>query len=85
MTDALNMKAVTKAHSSKEAAVLAIQAGHDLLLLPAHFKNALQGVLEAVEKGEITEARIDESVLRILRFKDSFLTYETGLIFNEQP
>ena len=71
ITDALGMQAISKAYSSREAAVLAIQAGHDLLLMPAHFKNALKGVLEAVDKGEISEARIDESVLRILRFKDS--------------
>lgn len=71
MTDALNMKAITGEYSSGEAAVLAIQAGNDLLLLPAHFKNALKGVLEAVERGEISEARIDKSVLRILKFKDS--------------
>ncbi len=85
ITDALGMKAVTGDYSSGEAAVMAIQAGHDLLLMPAHFKNALKGVLEAVTKGEIAESRIDESVLRILRFKDSFLAHETGLMFSEQP
>lgn len=78
ITDALGMKAVTGDYSSGEAAVLAIQAGHDLLLMPAHFQNALKGVLAAVAKGEIAESRIDESVMRILRFKDSFLTHETG-------
>ena len=85
ITDALGMQAISKTYSSGEAAVLAIQAGHDLLLMPAHFKNALKGVLEAVARGEIAESRIDESVKRILRFKDSFLTHETGLMFNEQP
>lgn len=85
ITDALGMQAISKTYSSGEAAVLAIQAGHDLLLMPAHFKNALKGVLEAVARGEIAESRIDESVKRILQFKDSFLAHEAGLMFNEQP
>lgn len=69
VTDSLQMAAITDAYSPGEAAVLALQAGNDLLLMPEEFQPAYQGVLEAVESGALTEARIDESVARILRTK----------------
>jgi len=69
ITDAMNMKAITDNYSSKEATVKAIQAGVDIVLMPQDFKASVEGVLEAVEKGEITEERINESVLRIIEKK----------------
>ena len=69
ITDALNMGAVTAHYSSAQAAVLAVAAGSDLLLMPADFQAAYQGILDAVADGTLTEERIDESVLRILRVK----------------
>lgn len=69
MTDALNESSVQNAYSSGEAAVAAIQAGADILLLPADFQAAYEGVLDAVEDGEISEERINESLYRILRVK----------------
>lgn len=69
VTDALNMGAVSSQYSSEQAAVKAIQAGADLLLMPADFHQAYKGVLLAVEQGEITEERIDESLRRILNVK----------------
>lgn len=69
ITDALNMAAVTQGNTSEEAAVKALQAGADMLLMPQDFAAAYQGVLDAVESGELTEERIDESVLRILTLK----------------
>lgn len=69
VTDALNMGAVVQQYSSQEAAVKALKAGVDILLMPYDFKAAYRGVLEAVERGELSEARIDESVRRILRVK----------------
>lgn len=69
ITDAMNMGAVTKQYSSAEAAVLAIQAGSDIILMPEDFYSAYNGVLEAVNEGYISVRRIDESVRRILREK----------------
>ena len=57
------------AYGSAEAAVLALEAGVDMLLMPADFKGAYNGVLQAVKSGTLSEARIEESVRRILAVK----------------
>lgn len=69
VTDAMNMGAITSSYSSSEAAVLAIQAGVDIILMPEDFEAAYNGVIEAVNNGTITEERINESVVRIVRVK----------------
>ena len=70
VTDALNMGAVTEHYTSREAAVAALKAGADLLLMPEDFESAYEGVLTAVETGEISEERLNQSVLRILEQKE---------------
>lgn len=67
MTDALNMGAIANDYNSSEASVKALEAGCDMLLMPASFSGARQGVLSAIADGRLTEARIDESLRRILR------------------
>ena len=79
ITDAMNMEAVTDYYSPAEAAVKAIQAGDDMILMPSDFHSAYEGVLDAVESGQITEERIDESVTRILQTK-----YDSGLLDPEE-
>jgi beta-N-acetylhexosaminidase len=69
ITDAMNMGAISQHYTSAEAAVKAIEAGVDIVLMPADFESAFQGVYSAVEEGKITEERIDESVRRILKIK----------------
>lgn len=69
VTDAMNMGAVTKNYSSDEAAVAAVKAGVDMILMPEDFRLAVQGVRNAVQSGEISEKRIDESVRRIIKVK----------------
>ena len=69
ITDALNMGAIVQQYSSSEAAVSTIQAGADLILMPADFHAAYQGVLDAVKNGKLTEERIDTSMRRILKVK----------------
>lgn len=69
ITDALDMGAITAYYSSEEAAVQAILAGVDMLLMPEDFQAAYEGVLAAVEDGTISEERIDESLERIYRVK----------------
>lgn len=69
VTDSLSMGAVTQTYTTGEAAVLALQAGADLLLMPAGLAQAYEAVLTAVEDGRLCEERIDESVERILALK----------------
>lgn len=69
ITDALNMGAVTGNYSSDQAAVLAVNAGVDMLLMPQDYEAAYNGLLAAVQEGTISEERIDESVVRIVRVK----------------
>lgn len=69
ITDALDMSAITDSYSSAEAAVKAIEAGADMLLMPENFEEAYQGVLDAVQNGTISEDRINESLKRIYRVK----------------
>ena len=69
ITDAMNMGAVTGTYSSADAAVTAIQAGVDMILMPQDYETAYNGLLQAVQDGTITEERIDESVERIVKVK----------------
>lgn len=69
VTDAMDMGAITKQFNNKEATIKAIQSGVDIILCPQDFVEAFDAVVKAVEKGEIEESRIDESVHRILKLK----------------
>lgn len=69
ITDALNEKAVSEYYSSEEAAVMALKAGCDMLVNPENFEEAYNSVLEAVQNGTISEARIDDALKRIYRIK----------------
>lgn len=69
ITDSLSMGAVCSHYSPEEAAVLAVQAGCDMLLMPQDFERAYQAVIDAVSSQRITQQRIDESVARILKAK----------------
>ncbi|HEU4451548.1 MAG TPA: glycoside hydrolase family 3 protein, partial [Longimicrobium sp.] len=70
-TDALNMGAFTRRYGQGEGAVLAIEAGADFLLQPTDIPAAISAVVRAVESGRLTQARIDESVRRILSAKSA--------------
>ncbi len=69
VTDAMDMNAITRLFSPARAAVEAVKAGNDMLVVPADLNASYKGLLQAVASGEIPEARIDASVLRILRAK----------------
>lgn len=70
ITDDLAMDGVRDFAGDTEAAVQAVKAGNDMLCC-TNFEVQIPAVLEAVKQGEITEERIDESVLRILELKIS--------------
>lgn len=69
VTDALNMQAVCNYFSVAQSAVDAFKAGNDLLLFSADDEIAIEAVIDAVKRKEISEARLNESVEKILRAK----------------
>ena len=69
ITDAMNISAVTEYYGADEAAVMALRAGCDMILMPENFETAYNGVLEAVQNGVISEDRINDSLRRVYRIK----------------
>lgn len=69
ITDGLQMKAMTDFYSDGEIACSAVKAGVDMLLCPANPEEAAAALEDAVINGDLTESRIEESVLRILKMK----------------
>ncbi|GAA2396204.1 glycoside hydrolase family 3 N-terminal domain-containing protein [Streptomyces coeruleofuscus] len=69
VTDSLGMEGVRTKYGDDRVPVLALKAGVDQLLNPPDLDLAWNAVLAAVRNGELTEARLDESVLRVLRLK----------------
>ncbi len=69
VTDSLGMEGVRQKYGDDRVPVLALKAGVDQLLNPPSLDVAWNAVLQAVRSGELTEARLDESLLRILRLK----------------
>ncbi len=76
VTDALDMNGLMRIYAgtgnpSGAAAVAAVKAGNDMILIPGDLDGAYRGLLEAVRKGQISKAQINASVLKILRAKAS--------------
>ncbi|WP_434589718.1 glycoside hydrolase family 3 protein [Streptomyces sp. A5-4] len=70
VTDALDMAGVREKYGDDRVPVLALLAGCDQLLNPPNLPVAWNAVLKAVRDGEVSMARVDESLLRILRLKE---------------
>jgi beta-N-acetylhexosaminidase len=79
-TDALNMAGVTRNGEASEIALRAVLAGADILLQPTEPELAIDAVAEGVARGEVTTARLDASVRRILRAKT-----RAGLLDGARP
>ncbi|MFB9391196.1 glycoside hydrolase family 3 protein [Streptomyces coeruleoprunus] len=82
VTDSLGMEGVRTKYGDDRVPVLALKAGCDQLLNPPNLALAWNAVLGAVRNGEISEERVDESILRILRlkaklglFRDPYVTH----------
>ncbi|MBK6266633.1 serine hydrolase [Marivirga sp. S37H4] len=73
-TDALNMKGVSDFYEPGETDLLAFQAGNDVLLFPMNVPNAVGKIRKAIQKKQISEERLEESVKKILIAK-----YKLGL------
>lgn len=69
ITDAMNMGAISEYYGSDEAAIKALKAGCDMILMPEDFTLAIDGVVEAVKNGTIDEQRINDSLKRVYRIK----------------
>ncbi|MFF1278346.1 glycoside hydrolase family 3 N-terminal domain-containing protein [Streptomyces marokkonensis] len=69
VTDSLGMEGVRTKYGDDRVPVLALKAGVDQLLNPPSLDVAWNAVLRAVRDGELTEDRLDESILRVLRLK----------------
>ena len=70
VSDAMRMAGVKKNFGIAESTIRAIEAGIDVLILPDDVYAARAAVLRAIEEGRLTEERINESVLRLLKAKE---------------
>jgi beta-N-acetylhexosaminidase len=86
ITDAMDMNGVTRIfggntpQSAGRAAVEALKAGADYVLIPGDLDGAYRGVLAAAKSGELPEDRIDESVAKILRAKAAMGLHRKRLV-----
>lgn len=69
ITDALTMDGVGKGYGVAESSVLAVKAGADILLKPSDPTKAIDAIVAAVARGDLTAARIDASARRVLELK----------------
>lgn len=83
-TDAMDMRAISRDHNSGAAAVRALEAGADVILMPASVEGAIRGIVEAVRADRISEARLDASVLRVLETKEGLGLHENRFVSIEQ-
>ncbi len=79
-TDALRMGAITDGYGAGEAAVLALEAGSDVVLAPAGIGVTVDAITEAVESGRVSRERIDLSVRRLLEAKARLGLHEGALV-----
>jgi beta-N-acetylhexosaminidase len=90
VTDALEMHGLTRLYPengpnpSGRAAVDAVKAGNDMVLLPSDLDGAFNGLVQAVRNKEISQQQIDTSVLKILRAKASLGLYKARLVDMEE-
>lgn len=80
VTDAMDMGGVTTLYSPEEAALRAVKAGVDMILLPPKPKEVIDSLVENVRSGEISEERIDQSVKRILEAKERLGLHRNKLV-----
>ncbi|MCM3758488.1 beta-N-acetylhexosaminidase [Sporosarcina aquimarina] len=75
MTDDMTMKAITNYYGIAQAAVQSVKAGSDIILIahdPAEAISVIEALKAAVASNEISEQRIDESVMRIIKLKEKY-------------
>lgn len=70
-TDAMDMHAISRRFSAPEAAIRALEAGADVVLMPPSPERVAAGIAGAVRSGRISQARLDQSVRRLLQAKEA--------------
>ncbi|MGY0398904.1 MAG: glycoside hydrolase family 3 protein [Ostreibacterium sp.] len=95
LTDSMNMWAMRKNYEPAEAAILALKAGANIIMLSEEvYENSLgnykekqigtiNGVIKAVEDGLLDEAIIDASLALVLNHKYSISAYNTAKVYDE--
>lgn len=76
-TDALDMKAITDYYANNDAALMAIDAGVDIIVMAGDVSYIHKTIIDALNSGKITEERINQSLERILKLK-----YDNNLLWN---
>ncbi len=72
ITEPMNVKAITDYYSASEAAVAALKAGCDMILLPEDLQEAYEGILEGIVDGSVAQQRINDSLRRVFRVKYAY-------------
>ena len=72
ITDSFRMKAVTNSFSAGEAALMALKAGVDIVLMPDDLDTAFLAVKDAVISGDLSEEEINKKLFRIISLKYSY-------------
>ena len=80
VTDAMDMEGVTTLYSPEEAALKAVQAGVDMVLLPPMPDEVIEFLIQAARSGQISETRINTSVRRILEAKARLGLHKNRLV-----
>jgi beta-N-acetylhexosaminidase len=82
VTDALDMAGLTRLYANDigRASVEAFKAGNDVLLIPVDLDASFRSMVQAVKSGEISQARLDESVRKILELKASLALQKARLV-----
>jgi len=80
ITDALDMNGVLGNLTMQEATLRALEAGNDVLLMPTDARASIQAMVDAVASGRVSEARLDESVRKLLMAKHEFGLHRERLV-----
>jgi beta-N-acetylhexosaminidase len=80
VTDALNMGAIVTRYGAAQAAVMSFAAGADIVLMPVSPGGVIDALTAAVARGEVSEARLDSSVARILTLKARLGLFQNRLV-----
>ena len=87
ITDCMEMKAIVDDFGTSEGAIMSIKAGSDVVLVSHTLekqKKAIKAVIQEVKEGKISEERINQSVLRMLRLKKKRIGFENIPISNNK-
>jgi beta-N-acetylhexosaminidase len=80
VSDSYGMRGITDHFSDEDAAVLGVKAGLDIVLTPRVVEKAVNAILGAVDRGEISTERIDRSVRRILTAKTRLALHKQAVV-----